>query len=112
MKKDAWLKIENEFNYQSSENHRTASVLKNKYDNIKRNVKKQYADEKTFSRETGGGPAKPYPHTFITTSVEELLMNKMHESHQFMILITGIMHQRLNKTLAALVKMRMDKLLQ
>lgn len=56
MKKEAWGKIETEFNCQSMETPRSVITLKNKYDNIKRNVKKLYADEKTFHRGTGGGP--------------------------------------------------------
>lgn len=48
MKKDAWIKIQDEYNGQSIENPRTAVELKNKYDNVKRNVKKQYADEKNI----------------------------------------------------------------
>lgn len=58
MKKDTWVKIQNEFNSQLVENPRSATVLKSKYDNIKRTVKKQYAEEKTFSRGTGGSPLK------------------------------------------------------
>lgn len=46
MKKDTWVKIQNEFNSQLVENPRSATVLKSKYDNIKRTVKKQYAKKK------------------------------------------------------------------
>lgn len=77
MKNDTWLKIENEFNCQLSENPRTAAILNNKYDNIERNVKKQYADEKTFSRDTGGGPTKLFPETSIASTVGEILQNKI-----------------------------------
>lgn len=77
MKKDAWAKIENEFNSQSSEYFRTATTLKNKYDNIKRNVKKQYAEEKTFSRGTGGGPNKSFQETAIASTVGEILQTRM-----------------------------------
>jgi len=57
MKKNAWLKIEREFNCQLIETHRTADILKNKYINLKRKVKKQYAEEKVYHRGTGGGPS-------------------------------------------------------
>lgn len=77
MKKEAWGKIEIEFNCQSSETPRTAAVLKNKYDNIKRNVKKLYAEEKTFYRGTGGGPNRPFPSTSIASTVGEILQTRM-----------------------------------
>lgn len=66
----------NEFNSQSVEHFRTSTVLKYKYENIKRTVKKMYADEKTFNRGTGGGPTKSFPGSLIAT-VEELLQTKM-----------------------------------
>lgn len=77
MKKDAWNKIQNEFNCQSIENPRTADVLKNKYDNIKRKVKKQYADEKIYHRSTGGGPSKTFLQSSVAITIGELLQNKM-----------------------------------
>ncbi|KAE9542345.1 hypothetical protein AGLY_003472 [Aphis glycines] len=77
MKKDAWIKIQNEFNCQLPETPRTAIILKNKYENVKRNVKKQYAEEKTFSRGTGGGPTKVFQGTSITSTVGEILQTRM-----------------------------------
>lgn len=77
MKKDTWSNIENEFNCQSIQSSRTAAVLKNKYENIKRNVKKQYAEEKLYSRGTGGGPAKLFPISSVSNTVGELLQSKM-----------------------------------
>lgn len=77
MKKDVWTKIQNEFNSLSMENPRSALVLKNKYDNIKRNIKKQYADEKAFHQGTGGGPAKSFTDTSLGITVGELLQTKM-----------------------------------
>lgn len=77
MKKDAWVKIQDEYNCQSIENPRTATVLKNKYDNIKRMVKKQYADEKSFNRGTGGGPTKIFPDSSIALTVGETLQTRM-----------------------------------
>lgn len=79
MKKDAWHQIQIEFNSQSGDNPRTAIVLKKKYDNIKRNVKKQYAEEKTFSRGTGGGPTKLFPGTSISSTVGEMLGTKSYD---------------------------------
>lgn len=77
MKKDAWIKIQNEFNCQLPETPRTAIILKNKYENVKRNVKKQYAEEKTFSRATGGGPTKVFQGTSIASTVGEILQTRM-----------------------------------
>lgn len=48
MKKDAWVKIQNKFNIQLMESPRSAAVLKNKYDNIKRNVKSNMLKKKLF----------------------------------------------------------------
>lgn len=75
MKKDAL--IQNEFNCQSMENPRTANILKNKYDNIKRSVKKQYADEIAFHSGTGGGPTKAFPVTSLAMTVGEMLQVKI-----------------------------------
>ncbi|CAI6376587.1 unnamed protein product, partial [Macrosiphum euphorbiae] len=75
--KDAWIKIQNEFNCQLPETPRTAIILKNKYENVKRNVKKQYAEEKTFSRGTGGGPTKVFQGTSIASTVGEILQTRM-----------------------------------
>lgn len=77
MKKDTWLKIENEFNSQIMENPRSATTLKNKYKNINRHVKKQYAEEKTFSQGTGGGPTKSFQKTSIASVVGSILQTKM-----------------------------------
>jgi len=77
MKKDAWASIEKEFNSQIIHNHRTAIILKTKYENIKRNVKKQYAAEKSFSRGTGGGPVKQFYETSIAATVGDILKNKL-----------------------------------
>lgn len=40
MKKDVWIKIEDEFNCHSIENYHTATMLKNKHKHIKRTKKK------------------------------------------------------------------------
>lgn len=77
MKKDAWLKIEREFNCQSIETPRTADILKNKYINLKRKVKKQYAEEKVYHRGTGGGPSKSFLASSAAVSIGEMLQNKM-----------------------------------
>jgi len=77
MKKDAWAMIQDEYNCQSIENPRTAIVLKNKYENIKRNVKKHYADEKVFRRGTVGGPTKSFADTSLAMVVGEMLQTKM-----------------------------------
>lgn len=77
MKKNAWIKIEREFNCQSIETPRTADILKNKYINIKRKIKKQYADEKVYHRGTGGGPSKSFLESSAAVSIGEMLQNKM-----------------------------------
>lgn len=77
MKSDVWIKIQNEYNSQIIENPRTAIILKNKYNNIKRNVKKQYADEKAFHRGTGCGPTKSFTSSSQAMEVGEMLQVKM-----------------------------------
>jgi len=77
MKKKSWSKIEREFNSQSIETPRTADILKNKYINLKRKVKKQYADEKVYHWGTGGGPSKSFLESSAAVSIGEMLQNKM-----------------------------------
>jgi len=77
MKKDAWTKIEAEFNCQCIDSPRSAVVLKNKYENIKRTTKKQYADEKAYHRGTGGGPHKLFNSPSINSTVGEILQTRM-----------------------------------
>jgi len=77
MKKDAWLKIERDFNCQSIKTPRTADILKNKYINLKRKIKKQYTDEKVYHRGTGGGPSKSFLKSSAAISIEEMLQNKI-----------------------------------
>jgi len=45
IKNNTWDKIQDKFSSQYIENPDTFTVLKNKYEHIKRNVKKQYVDE-------------------------------------------------------------------
>lgn len=77
MKKNAWIMIQDEYNSQFIENPRTALILKNKYQNVKRVVKKQYADERVFRRGTGGGPMKLFPESSTVMTVGEMLQTKM-----------------------------------
>lgn len=56
---------------------RTADILKNKYINLKRKIKKQYADEKVYHRGTGGGPSKSFLESSAAVSIGEMLQNKM-----------------------------------
>lgn len=51
--------------------------MKNKYENIKRSTKKQYADEKAYHRGTGGGPSKLFNSLSINSTVGEILQTKM-----------------------------------
>lgn len=76
MVKEAWFKIENEYNSQSMKHPRTAAVLKNKYDNIVSGVEKQYADKKVFIRDTGGRPTKTFPSTSLTMTVGDMSQSK------------------------------------
>lgn len=76
MKKDAWTKIEAEFNCQCIDSPCSAVVLKNKYENIKRTTKKQYADEKAYHRVTGGGPHTLFNSPSINSTVGEILQTR------------------------------------
>ncbi|KAK9739322.1 Myb/SANT-like DNA-binding domain [Popillia japonica] len=68
-----WEKIESEFNGLSGEMYRPREVLKKKYENIKKRVKKQYAEEKCYARRTGGGPPKQSIFNEVDTAVKEIL---------------------------------------
>lgn len=83
MKKDAWTKIQNEFNCPSIDNPRSAEILKNKYVNIKRKVKKQYADEKIYNRGTGGGLSKSFIQSSVAVSITEIYATKQSDWRKF-----------------------------
>lgn len=77
MKNNIWKQIENEFNSQSFQNLCATTVLKHKYENIKQSIKKQYANEKAFHRETRG-PIKSFPGSVLAT-VRKILQTKITE---------------------------------
>ncbi|CAG9759613.1 unnamed protein product [Ceutorhynchus assimilis] len=58
IKAEAWQKIYTEFNSILGDPHRTAKVLKNKYENIKKRAEQKFADNKKYVIGTGGGPFK------------------------------------------------------
>ncbi|KAK5647984.1 hypothetical protein RI129_002876 [Pyrocoelia pectoralis] len=72
-KSECWLKIEKQFNSVSGEVHRPADVLRKKYENIKKRVKKKFSDEKCHARMTGGGPPHDFKFTDVDNEVKEIL---------------------------------------
>ncbi|VEN56608.1 unnamed protein product [Callosobruchus maculatus] len=72
-KHECWEDVEREFNSNSGEVFRTKDVLRKKYDNIKKNVKKKYSDEKCYSQGTGGGPPRKETFTNIENEIKEIL---------------------------------------
>ncbi|VEN37563.1 unnamed protein product [Callosobruchus maculatus] len=72
-KHECWEDVEREFNSNSGEVIRTKDVLRKKYDNIKKNVKKKYSDEKCYSQGTGGGPPRKETFTNIENEIKEIL---------------------------------------
>ncbi|KAK5650003.1 hypothetical protein RI129_001032 [Pyrocoelia pectoralis] len=72
-KSECWLKIEKQFNSVSGEVHRPADVLRKKYENIKKRLKKKFSDEKCHARMTGGGPPHDFKFTDVDNEVKEIL---------------------------------------
>ncbi|KAG5868040.1 hypothetical protein JTB14_001732 [Gonioctena quinquepunctata] len=73
-KEDAWVKITSLFNASSPEGiPRAKDSLKKCYDNIKKNKRKEVAQEKTEIKKTGGGP-----ETFITDVSTDLVLDIMN----------------------------------
>lgn len=71
-KKDAWLKITNEFNSISPNNVlRETNSLKKYYDSIKEDLRKRAGNEKQSCYKTGGGPPSPNSHN----SGDDLVLN-------------------------------------
>lgn len=70
----AWSKIAATFNSQNEETYRTKENLKKYYDNIKKTVRKEVAEEKHESNKTGGG-------TFIVKNdpVKDLTLDLMNK---------------------------------
>ena len=51
----AWKRIEVKFNASSSSTYRTADTLRSKWENLKKNAKKNYAQHEAELKKTGGG---------------------------------------------------------
>lgn len=73
VKNEAWLQLADEFNSLSGEQYRDASVLKIKYNNLKRRSKLKFAQQKQYSYGTGGGPPKEINDTDIDYSFKEII---------------------------------------
>lgn len=56
-KLEVWKKVENEFNSKIINEYRSVKCLKSKYENLKKQTKRKYADQKSYIRGTGGGPS-------------------------------------------------------
>lgn len=73
-KERQWNMIEELFNLRSGEVLRDKKVLKSKYENLKKNLKKKVSDEKKYVGGTGGGPPSQAPeYSNIDARVRDLL---------------------------------------
>ncbi|KAH1000559.1 hypothetical protein HUJ04_012867 [Dendroctonus ponderosae] len=70
-KNDCWAKIEVDFNGISGVTSRSKEVLRKKYENLKKRVKK--VGEESYNRGTGGGPPVSVHYSDLETSVKHLL---------------------------------------
>lgn len=66
---DAWNTLTEEFNSVFTNTYRDMKSLRTKFNNLKKNTKKKFADEKCYRRGTGGGPP---PSTRFTSSEHEI----------------------------------------
>ncbi|KAI4457563.1 hypothetical protein MML48_7g00015983 [Holotrichia oblita] len=73
IKKQAWKKIEEEFNASSGEIYRSVEVLRNKYENIKKRTKKKLSDQKKDIFGTGGGPSEGIIISGVEKDIEDIL---------------------------------------
>lgn len=69
IKDKAWSNISDEFNAASGETLRTANVLKNKFENLKKRSGRKFSNKKIYDSATGGGPPKDF---HITPTDEEI----------------------------------------
>ncbi|KAJ8932262.1 hypothetical protein NQ314_014800, partial [Rhamnusium bicolor] len=76
-KTKCWDKIETEFNGASGEVFRPKDVLRKKYENIKKRVKRKYADHKCYMQGTGGGPSQEITLTTIDSEIKEILGSRV-----------------------------------
>lgn len=74
-KNEAWIQITDAFNSRTPEEYpRTKDALKKYYDNIKKNVRKEVAEDKKELTKTGGG--RP---DIKTNPIKELALGLMNE---------------------------------
>ncbi|RZF43785.1 hypothetical protein LSTR_LSTR006326 [Laodelphax striatellus] len=77
-----WKKLENDLNNLSGEVFCYMKILKGKYENIKKNSKKRSSEEKTYARDTGGGPSKPSTITSTDLQIKNILGENQIEGLQ------------------------------
>ncbi|XP_050065882.1 myb/SANT-like DNA-binding domain-containing protein 3 [Aphis gossypii] len=76
-KTNTWATVENKYNKNFERIvFRTATVLKNKYLNIKKKLKKKIGDERSGIRGTGGGPYNKVEYNDSENLVSEILGEK------------------------------------
>lgn len=77
IKVDTWVIIENEFNRNAAGgSHRTAIVLQNKYDNLKKRLLKKIWNEKADVSGTGGRPYQKIDYDGNDKTISEILGEK------------------------------------
>lgn len=76
-KHDTWVQIEKEFNSNCEGTYRSATVLKNKYLNLKKRSVKKYSNEKKNMYGTGGGPPVNLVDDDIDNSIKEIIGSRM-----------------------------------
>lgn len=72
IKDKAWSNITDEFNAASGEILRSASVLKNKFENLKKRSGHKFSSKKIYDSGTGGGPPKDFHITSIDEEIREI----------------------------------------
>lgn len=76
-KTETWMQIEKEFNYKSEGTYRSASILKNKYLNLKKRSVKNFSNEKKHLYGTGGGPPVIFNPDDIDSNIKEIIGTRM-----------------------------------
>ena len=69
VKAAAWVKIETDFNAIVGDCYRSAAILRNKYENMKKRTKQKVGDRRRNQVSTGGGPSQ----VIVLTPTEEKL---------------------------------------
>lgn len=77
IKLNAWKRVTNDFNSISGENYRHLQILRNKYENVKKQSKQKFADEKSFLKKTGGGPPKDFNFDDTDKEMKEIIGTQM-----------------------------------